>query len=185
MAHIDVIEYDEAGEELKAIYDGLIQSRGKLAEVHKIQSLHPQSIIDHMSLYQTVMFGKSPLKRAVREMMAVVVSKANNCAYCAVHHGSALNAYWKDDDKIEALKTDFNSLPLSPLEHALCVLAHQTTVHPGGDLTEIHKTLRKEGLTDRGLLDANLVIGYFNFVNRLVLGLGVHLEDDQGEGYKY
>lgn len=34
-------------------------------------------------------------------------------------------------------------------------------------------------------MDAHLVIAYFNFVNRLVLGLGVELEQDQGQGYKY
>ena len=41
------------------------------------------------------------------------------------------------------------------------------------------------GLVERAILDAALVIAYFNFVNRLVLGLGVQLEQDKGEGYKY
>ena len=44
--------------------------------------------------------------------------------------------------------------------------------------------LKQEGLDDRAVLDAALVISYFNFVNRMVLGLGVHLEEDAG-GYEY
>ena len=51
MAYIDVIDYDRAEGELKEIYDDLIQSRGKLADVHMIQSLNPKSIVNHMDLY--------------------------------------------------------------------------------------------------------------------------------------
>ena len=79
MAYIDYIEYENAEGELKEIYDGLIGSRGKLANIHKIQSLHPKSITAHMKLYMELMFAKSPLKRYQREMIAVVVSRNNNC----------------------------------------------------------------------------------------------------------
>jgi len=74
MAYINVIEPEDADGELKQIYNNLIEKRGKLAEVHKIQSLNPESIVRHMDFYMTIMFGKSPLKRYQREMMAVVVS---------------------------------------------------------------------------------------------------------------
>ncbi|MFW6294068.1 MAG: carboxymuconolactone decarboxylase family protein, partial [Spirochaetota bacterium] len=96
MARIRVIEPDEATGELADIYADLTRSRGRLAEVHKIQSLNPQSIRDHMALYTTVMFSRSPLSRAEREMMAVVVSATNGCAYCIEHHGQALLHFWKD-----------------------------------------------------------------------------------------
>lgn len=45
--------------------------------------------------------------------------------------------------------------------------------------------LKEAGLDDRAILDAALVVGYFNFVNRIVLSLGVYLEQDEGQGYKY
>jgi len=34
-------------------------------------------------------------------------------------------------------------------------------------------------------LDATLVISYFNFVNRMVLGLGVAPDEDEIGGYNY
>jgi hypothetical protein len=77
MARIKVIQENEAQGELQEIYQDLIQSRGKLAEVHKIQSLNPKTILSHMNLYMDIMYGQSPLKRAQREMIAVVVSVAN------------------------------------------------------------------------------------------------------------
>jgi hypothetical protein len=77
MALIDIIQPEEAQGELKEIYDKVLKSRGKIAEIHKIQSLNPTSIINHMDLYMTLMYSQSPLKRVTREMIAVMVSKVN------------------------------------------------------------------------------------------------------------
>ena len=37
--------------------------------------------------------------------------------------------------------------------------------------------LRTVGLDDRAILDLNMIVGYFAFVNRLADGLGVPLEE--------
>ena len=109
MPIINVIDYEKATGRLKVIYDDIISKRGKLAEVHKIQSLIPESIIKHMDLYMEIMFSKSELSRAEREMMAVVTSITNQCYYCQIHHSEALNNYWKNDEKILKLQKNFNA----------------------------------------------------------------------------
>lgn len=187
MAHIQVIQHEEASGRLKDIYDNLIKTRGKLAEVHKIQSLNPETIVNHMDLYMTIMFGQSPLKRVQREMIAVVVSVANGCNYCQTHHAEAVNHYWKNDAKIEQLRTDFENLDLPEKDKLLCRYADTLTKNPGNfeSNNEYTQSLKNAGFSDREILDATLVIAYFNFVNRIVLGLGVFLEDDGGGGYKY
>lgn len=186
MPYIKVIDHAESEGELKETYDHLVESRGKLAEIHKIQSLNPKSIMNHMDLYMSIMFGKSPLRRYQREMIAVVVSAANNCEYCQTHHGAALNHFWKNEDKVQQLWHDHRSVELSEVEALLCNYAHELTVSPDTITEEEHiAPLKVAGLEDRAILDAALVIAYFNFVNRLVLGLGVQLEQDKGEGYKY
>ncbi len=185
MAFIEVIPEEKAEGKLKEIYDNLVSTRGKIAEVHKIQSLNPESIINHMDLYMTVMFGKSPLRRVQREMIAVVVSKANNCNYCQVHHAEAVNHYWKDDKKVAQLKQDYTTLDLTLQDKILCDYAWDLTKNPGNETEKNYiNPLKKEGLSDRAILDATLVIAYFNFVNRIVLSLGVHLEENAG-GFNY
>lgn len=157
-----------------------------MAEVHKIQSLHPESVMKHMDLYMEIMFSKSPLSRAEREMIAVVVSAANGCEYCQEHHGQALLHYWKDEQKVMQLRMDYRKLNLSEREESLCTYAVDLTEEPDrfeeNDGTSV---LRNSGLDDRAILDATLVVSYFNFVNRIVLSLGVPLEEDKGAGYKY
>ncbi|MCI5056634.1 MAG: peroxidase-related enzyme [Flavobacteriales bacterium] len=185
MAYIEVIGLDKAEGSLKEIYEQIINSRGKIANVHTIQSLNPESILDHMDLYMTLMFKKSPLKRYQREMIAVVVSQSNNCNYCQKHHAEALNHYWKDESKIEKLKTKFETAELEPIDELWCVYAKELTINPSSD-QHSHQIdlLRKAGANDRAILDATMIISYFNFVNRMVLGLGVEEEENVG-GYNY
>lgn len=186
MAFIKVIDHPESEGRLREIYDDLIKSRGKLAEVHKIQSLNPETIVNHMDLYISIMFGRSPLRRYQREMIAVVVSAGNNCEYCIAHHGEALNHFWKDDKRVHSLAEDFQNAGLESSDLALCDYAWDLTTNPGEYTEGRHIVpLRNCGFDDRAILDATLVIGYFNFVNRIVLGLGVPLEEDGGKGYEY
>jgi uncharacterized peroxidase-related enzyme len=186
MPFVDVIEPNEATGRLKEIYTDLQNSRGKLAMVHKIQSLNPESITAHMDLYMTIMFGRSPLKRAQREMIAVVVSEANNCEYCQLHHAEALNHYWKNAEKVNQLRKEYSAIDLSDVDLQLCKLAEKLTKTPY-DLDEQKdiQPLKDLGLSDRAILDATLIISYFNFVNRMVLGLGVETDAEEVKGYKY
>lgn len=186
MTRIKVISQNEATGRLKEIYDELIVKRGKLAEVHKIQSLRPESIVAHMNLYMEIMYSRSELSRAERELMGTVVSVANGCKYCTKHHAEALNHYWKDDCKIEKLINGEYSEILTLREKVLVEFAKHLTLNPSEhEGTDFTQKLKDIELSDAAILDAVLVTAYFNFVNRIVLSLGVELESDSGKGYKY
>lgn len=185
MAYIKTITPEEAEGELKRIYQDLEKSRGKIAEVHKIQSLNPVALVAHMELYMAIMFGKSPLKRYQREMLGVVVSAANRCEYCVNHHEQALLAYWKDEEKSRLLLSDRSELELSDADKLLCKLAEDLTNNQIQGYSNHISGLRDAGLEDREILDAVQVIAYFNFVNRMVLGLGVEFSEDEMKGYRY
>lgn len=81
MAWIKVIAPDEATGALEQQYDAAIQRAGRVFNVVSIQSLNPRALEASMRLYLTLMFGPSGLSRAQREMIAVVVSKTNECFY--------------------------------------------------------------------------------------------------------
>lgn len=185
MPHIKTVSYDEADSELKEVYDDIIKSRGKLAEVHKIQSLNPEALVAHIDLYMATMFGKSPLKRYQREMLGVVVSVTNRCNYCIEHHEQALLAYWKDGEKTELLIFDRANLNLPETDRQLCNLAEHLTRNEGPDYAQYVQQLKDTGLDDRAVLDAVQIIAYFNFVNRLVLGLGAEFDEEEKKGYNY
>ena len=47
----------------------------------RVMSLNPHTTRASLGFYQATMFGESPLSRAQRELLAVVVSQANRCEY--------------------------------------------------------------------------------------------------------
>ncbi len=77
---IDVVGPEEADGELTEVYERVSGGR-PMAHIIEIQTLHPASLEQHHHLYRTLMFGPSPLTRAERESIAVVVSAANDCFY--------------------------------------------------------------------------------------------------------
>ena len=186
MSNIKVISYEESSGELRGIYNHLIATRGKLADVHMIQSLNPPTVLSHMNLYKDIMFGQSPLKRYQREMIAVVVSVTNQCEYCIKHHREALMHYWKDESMVEALiQFSWEDAKLNAADIALCRYAHELTLQPELSSANKVKQLKDVGLDDRSILDATLVTSYFNFVNRIVLSLGLNIKETEISGYKY
>lgn len=72
---------EDAAGTLADVYAGCGLKRGGEAHILESQSLHPEGLRDHHRLYRTLMFSRSPLSRAEREMIAVVVSSANECFY--------------------------------------------------------------------------------------------------------
>jgi uncharacterized peroxidase-related enzyme len=186
MPRIPVKEYENAEGRLREIYDEIIEKRGKLANIHTIQSLRPESIKKHMDLYMEIMFTSSPLKRWQREMMAVVVSKANNCRYCVLHHLEPLKHYLKDTKLTDRIVNYPEKALDDPQNEALCHFAYTLTQNPGDHSEkDFTRELTESGFSDQAILDAVLVISYFNFVNRIVLSLDLQPSVEETAGYKY
>ena len=183
MSWIKEVDISEAEGKLAETYAALIEKRGKVANTLKVHSLNPDAMSNHLDLYMTIMFGKSGLSRAEREAIAVVVSASNDCQYCVNHHAEALRRYLKDEEVINLLMTADGLETLEPRLSNIVRYAEKLTTAPGA-MTEIDLgELRAEGLTDEDILDLTLVVGYFNFVNRIALGLGVTFSDDEMSGY--
>jgi len=81
MAHIHVLTYDETSGVARREYDAAQRRAGRIWNIVSIQSQLPEVMRDSMKIYQSIMYGPSPLTRAQREMMAVVTSQANDCHY--------------------------------------------------------------------------------------------------------
>lgn len=81
-AWIQTVDEDETGAELRSAYEVCADpATGRAANIMKVHSLNPRSMLDHRALYRTLMFGPSPLKRYQREMIGVVVAALNECDY--------------------------------------------------------------------------------------------------------
>ena len=81
MPHLRLIGVDEATGLLKEEYEAAVARAGKVFHIVSAMSLNPEVLRASMGLYRAIMFGPSELSRAERELLATVVSHANDCHY--------------------------------------------------------------------------------------------------------
>jgi uncharacterized peroxidase-related enzyme len=183
MSWIDEIEVSEAEGRLAEVYEELLDKRGKISNILKVHSLNAEALSGHLDLYMTLMFGDSGLSRAEREAIGVVVSAENDCAYCVNHHALVLRHFIEDEETLGMLMTADGLETLEPRLSNIVRHAQKLTTAPEAMTESDLGELRAVGLSDRDILDLTLITGYFNFVNRLVLGLGVEYTDEEVAGY--
>ena len=183
MAFIKTIGSEEATGKLKRIYDKVQGPNGHIDHVLSIHSLRPHTLKGHMALYKSVLHhSENSLPKWYLETIGTYISKLNKCDYCATHHAVGLKRNLSNDDKyqriMEAMDSQDFTEALNDKEQAGLAHAVQLTIdHANITSTDID-SLRTIGFSDGEILEINQVTSYFNYVNRMVVGLGVSLETD-------
>lgn len=176
MSWIKTISEEEASDKVKAYYDAFRAPWGGVDNIVKVQGLNPHMLKAYMDFYRTLVFGRSPLTRIQREMIAIVVAKATNCDYCMYHHGDALYRLTRNKDYVKRFREDYRNVHLAPLELKILEFAERLTKEPQFHFQQEVEELKSMGVDDETILAVVMLIGYFNMVARLVQGLGVELE---------
>ncbi len=81
MTWIRTIAPEAARGLVKTVYEAAVRRAGRVFQIVRAMSLAPRVMERSMELYREVMFGPVGLTRRQREMLAVVVSRANRCHY--------------------------------------------------------------------------------------------------------
>lgn len=91
-------------------------------------------------------------------------------------HEKDLRSAVESDEQRQAIQDDYRAAGLTAREVALLDYAVKLTRIPQGVSLADLGALRKHGYTDEQLVDAVQCVGYFNFINRVLDGLGVDPE---------
>lgn len=84
MAYINQISVDVAegaDEALKKVYQDSLERAGGVANIIRVMSQHGPTAEASMGFYVAAMKSENALSAARREMLATVVSNANDCFY--------------------------------------------------------------------------------------------------------
>ncbi len=81
MAWVQQVSEEDATGLLKKIYADAKKRAGRVFNILKVQSLNPPTLRASMGLYMQTTQAESPVSRTLREMIATVVSKTNECHY--------------------------------------------------------------------------------------------------------
>jgi uncharacterized peroxidase-related enzyme len=183
MSWIETVSYEDAGGQLRELYDRIKGPGGRIDNIMRAHSLRPHSMAGHRALYKSVLHHRgNTLERWLLEALGVYVSLLNGCAYCVAHHLVRLGRLLRDADRVgaisAALEADAPEQAFEGPELALMRYAERLTNEPAALRETDIEALRAAGLNDGEILEANQVIAYFAYANRTVLGLGVTTEGD-------
>lgn len=95
-----------------------------------------------------------------------------------MHHSAGLARLTQDrgPQLIDTLKEDYRAADLTGRERAILDYADKLTRTPWEVEEDDLEPLRAAGLSDAGILDANVTVAYFAYVNRIADGLGVAVD---------
>ncbi|MCK0131024.1 peroxidase-related enzyme [Flavobacteriaceae bacterium F08102] len=181
MSWIKTIPYEAADKSLKKLYNRVKGPDNHIDEVLKIHSLRPHTLVGHMTLYKSVLHhNANTLPSWYLETLGVYVSYFNRCDYCVTHHYEGLKRLLNTPQRAQELRTaieqdNFDGILEEPFIAGIHYAKQLTLNLNQLNLEKIDK-LRAVGLTDGEILEINQVTAYFNYVNRIVIGLGVNLE---------
>ena len=91
-------------------------------------------------------------------------------------HEKDLRSAVESDEQRQAIQDDYRAAGLPAREVTLLDYAVKLTKDPRAVGRADLDALRDAGFTDEQLVDAVQCIGYFNFINRVLDGLGVDAE---------
>lgn len=180
---IKMISDEDADADLLDALDGARTPHGTVDNVLRVHSLRPNTMRGHMALYKAALHDDAnTLPVWLQETIGTYVSKLNDCPYSVANHWA--NAAHLIGDAARAATIEAALDARSPqdvfdgAELALLRYAEKLTVLPGAMEQSDIDELKNAGVDDGEILEANQIIGYFNYVNRCLNGLGVTTEGD-------
>ena len=180
---IKMISDEDADADLSDALDGARTPHGTVDNVLRVHSLRPNTMRGHMALYKAALHDDAnTLPVWLQETIGTYVSKLNDCPYSVANHWA--NAAHLIGDAARAEKIEAALDARSPqdvfdgAELAMLHYAEKLTVLPGAMEKSDIDELKNAGVDDGEILEANQIIGYFNYVNRCLNGLGVTTEGD-------
>ena len=82
MAWIRTIREDEWGGPLADLYGQVVDAdHGRVQRVDLHDVVHPAAMAGHLAVYGSAMAGTKTLRKVERELVALVVSRYNDCHY--------------------------------------------------------------------------------------------------------
>ncbi len=173
---IQHISEEQAKGQVQTVYEELQSQFGIVPNVFKVLSAWPEALQAYASLIHTIMIEDSQLTRAVKEMIAAVVSRVNFCDYCVGQHQNGMKAFGLAPEVADAVVADFTTAPISDSEKALLAFAGKTTRHAHKVTDADVNALKAAGWSERQVLEATLVASLFCNINRFADALGVQPE---------
>ena len=182
-AWIEMIGDEDASEELLDVLKLARTPHGTVDNVMRVHSLRPNTMKGHVVLYRAALHDDAnTIPMWFQETISSYVSILNDCPYSLANHWANAKHLMGDEQRADAVEKALHARQpenaFEGAELALLQYAEKLTLKPGEMVQSDVQSLKDAGVPDGEILEANQIIGYFNYVNRCLNGLGVTTDGD-------
>lgn len=178
MSWIPMVSREQASADLAPVYDTIraYSKSGRLSHLWQAWGGDAPGLATLHAHYREVMGNPAPLTAAQAEMIGLVVSATNGCAYCVSHSGARASVL-VGDALARAIARDYREANLTAQDRVLLDAAVAMTCEPCERTRADIERMREYGFSDAAILRASGIAAFYNLVNRMACALGVELED--------
>ncbi|MDS0136218.1 MULTISPECIES: carboxymuconolactone decarboxylase family protein [unclassified Amycolatopsis] len=130
-----------------------------------------------LAFHELVLRGESPFTPGERELIAAYVSGLNSCDYCHGIHTVTAEAFGIPEGTLAAALADLESANVDARLKPVLAYVGKLTRTPSKMTDADAEAVFAAGWDERALHDAVLVCALFNFMNRMVEGLGIRADE--------
>jgi uncharacterized peroxidase-related enzyme len=139
---------------------------------------YPESAKPLIAFHEVLMRQPSPFTDAERELIAAYVSGVNACTYCHGVHTATAEAFGVEPGLLAAALSDVDTAPVEDKLRPILRYVGKLTATPAKMTQADADEVFAAGWDDRALYGAVMVCALFNFMNRMVDGLGISAGPD-------
>ena len=180
ISRLQVPDESEVDESVRPILEQNRRQSGYLQNWIISLALNPGTLKRAVAYFESLFNpNESQLTEVDRELIALVVSAENGCAYCATHHTKGLAHALKNPIRARRFAAGYDHVPdISSREHALAELAIKITRDPATVTEADLDGMRDLGFDDKAILEVIETAAFFNYTNRVAISIN-NIPEDQ------
>ena len=175
MAHIALPDFEEMTPAIQEKARPILEKTGQLGDIFKLIAIDEKVYFATDMMVQKYLLDETELSYDIKEAIALLISKENGCKMCIDVHKGIAKMLGLSEQRIEEILQGVESISTDAKEKALlnfCIRASKKESYK--ILKEEIDALKALGYSDKQILEAVAITGYFNYINTLsnVFGLG-------------
>jgi uncharacterized peroxidase-related enzyme len=176
MAHINLPEFEDMSPSIQQKAKPILEKTGELGEIFKLLAIDENIYNATDMMVQNFLLKETNLPYFIKEAIALLISKENSCKMCVDVHKNIAKMLGLKKSEIEEILKGVDYINCDEKTKELLKFCIRASKKDNYKITKKDiEALKSLGWSDKEILEAVAITGYFNYINTLsnVFGLGL------------
>ncbi|SMC09541.1 carboxymuconolactone decarboxylase family protein [Nitratiruptor tergarcus] len=175
MAYIKLPEFEQMSPAIQEKARPILEKTGTLGEIFKLLAVDENIYNATDTMVQNYLIKQTHLPYYIKEAIALLISKENSCKMCVDVHKNIAKMLGLTQEQIDEILQGIDAMHTDEKTKRLLEFCIRASKKDNYKMTqEDIDAIKSYGWSDKEILEAVAITGYFNYINTLsnVFGLG-------------